>query len=202
MWYGWLKRMRTQLKKCHRLQTLAEQSKLHHLRLRLTAAKRALQWHADHATAAAEVETAQLAFDSAKAEHRQFARDRQFDFHANSNERGTSHFFRRPLGTKVPINCVTVDGTTVYDEATVQATFTAHWRDIMVAPRDAHPPGTRCDVNEGKTRVNWRSLSINGYQDRSRFLLSYSKSQCQYSVPVTLCTLSMSFITFPQAETA
>ncbi|KAF0755228.1 hypothetical protein AaE_005045, partial [Aphanomyces astaci] len=75
-----------------------------------------------------------LAYDSAKSEHGQYASDRQFDFHANSNERGTSHFFRKP------INCVTVDGVRITDEPTVQTTFTVHWRSIMASPQDANPP--------------------------------------------------------------
>ncbi|RHY60109.1 hypothetical protein DYB30_005852 [Aphanomyces astaci] len=140
MWYGWLKRMRRQLIKCHRLHTQSTKANLQHLRLRLATAKRALAYYGDLATHVADVAAAQLAYDSAKAEHSQYARDRQFDFHANSNERGTSHFFRKPLGTKVPINCVTVDGTTTTDVPTVQRAFTAHWRSIMATPREADPP--------------------------------------------------------------
>ncbi|KAF0717596.1 hypothetical protein AaE_010824 [Aphanomyces astaci] len=140
MWYGWLKRMRRQLIKCHRLHTQSTKANLQHLRLRLATAKRALAYYGDLATHVADVAAAQLAYDTAKAEHSQYARDRQFDFHANSNERGTSHFFRKPLGTKVPINCVTVDGTTTTDVPTVQRAFTAHWRSIMATPREADPP--------------------------------------------------------------
>ncbi|RHZ02552.1 hypothetical protein DYB35_012766, partial [Aphanomyces astaci] len=140
MWYGWLKRMRRQLIKCHRLHIESANTQLHHLRLRLAAAKRALDGDGDDVSKAADVAAAQLAYDSAKSEHGQYARDRQFDFHANSNERGTSHFFRKPLGTKVPINCVTVDGVRITDEPTVQTTFTAHWRSIMASPQDANPP--------------------------------------------------------------
>ncbi|ETV90450.1 hypothetical protein H310_14773 [Aphanomyces invadans] len=101
MWYGWLKRMRTLLKKCHRLHISARRSNLQHLGLQLAAAKRALEWHTDHATAVPDLEAAQHVVDMAKAEHRQHARDLQFDFHANTNERGSSHFFRKPLGTKL-----------------------------------------------------------------------------------------------------
>ncbi|KAF0700477.1 Aste57867_9006 [Aphanomyces stellatus] len=84
-----------------------------------------------------------LAYDDAKAEHRHMARDRQFDFHANSNERSTTHFFRRPLGTKVPIDRVNVNGAFSIDEPIVQATLTDHWRTIMTAPADAEPPDPR-----------------------------------------------------------
>ncbi|RHZ12992.1 hypothetical protein DYB37_011542, partial [Aphanomyces astaci] len=144
MWYGWLKRMRRQLIKCHRLHTESTKAHLQHLYLRLVATKRAMESHGDHDILMADVVAAQLAYDTAKAEHCQYAHDRQFDFHANSNERGTSHFFRRPLGTKVPINYVTVDGSMVTDEPTVQSTFTSHWRSIMTAPRDdARPDNDR-----------------------------------------------------------
>ncbi|RHY88949.1 hypothetical protein DYB35_009494 [Aphanomyces astaci] len=144
MWYGWLKRMRRQLIKCHRLHTESTKAHLQHLYLRLAATKRAMESHGDHDILMADVVAAQLAYDTAKAEHCQYAHDRQFDFHANSNERGTSHFFRRPLGTKVPINYVTVDGSMVTDEPTVQSTFTSHWRSIMTAPRDdARPDNDR-----------------------------------------------------------
>jgi exonuclease III len=154
MWYGWLKRMRRQLIKCHRLHTESTKTHLQHLRLCLAAAKRALECDRDHATKVANVAVAQLAFDSAKTEHGQYARDRQFDFHANSNERGTSHFFRKPLGTKVPINGVTVDGTLVTDVPTVQNKFTAHWRSIMASPQDVEPPDQhrRCAVIEALTK--------------------------------------------------
>ena len=140
MWYGWLKRMRRQLIKCHRLHTESAKAHLQHLQLRLAVAKRALAQDGDLATNVAAVAAAQLAYDSARTEHSQYARDRQFDFHANSNERGTSHFFRKPLGTKVPINCVMVDGTMVTDEPMVQSEFTAHWRSILTTPPDAQVP--------------------------------------------------------------
>ncbi|RHY04729.1 hypothetical protein DYB25_008718, partial [Aphanomyces astaci] len=140
MWYGWLKRMRRQLIKCHRLHTQSSTTLLQHLRLRLAATKRSLECDGDNATKVADVAAAQLAYDSAKSEQGQYARDRQFDFHANSNERGTSHFFRKPLGTKVPINFVTVDGMSITDEPTVQNTFTAHWRSIMSAPQVGNLP--------------------------------------------------------------
>ncbi|KAF0710063.1 hypothetical protein As57867_005642, partial [Aphanomyces stellatus] len=69
MWYGWLKRMKAKLIHCHRLHTQAASNQLQTLQLRLAAAKRALEWHGDHAQAAGEVTAAQLALDSAKAEH-------------------------------------------------------------------------------------------------------------------------------------
>ncbi|RHY56740.1 hypothetical protein DYB34_005126 [Aphanomyces astaci] len=137
MWYGWLKRMKAQLIKCHRQFLEANSMTLHHLQLKVAAAKRAFEVTG---VGAADIGAAKLALDAASAEHRQQAMDRQFDFHANTNERGTSHFFRRPQGTKVPITCVTVGDTTVTDEATVHTTFTAHWRRIMTTDDDQPPP--------------------------------------------------------------
>ncbi|RLO10453.1 hypothetical protein DYB28_011204, partial [Aphanomyces astaci] len=119
---------------------LSSTTHLQHLRLRLAATKRSLECDGDNATKVADVAAAQLAYDSAKSEQGQYSRDRQFDFHANSNERGTSHFFRKPLGTKVPINFATVDGMSITDEPTIQNTFTAHWRSIMSAPQVGNLP--------------------------------------------------------------
>ncbi|RHY02675.1 hypothetical protein DYB25_005008 [Aphanomyces astaci] len=102
MWYGWLKRMKGRLVKCHRQYLEANTTTLHHLQLRVAAAQRAFEVNG---FGAADVGAAKLALEQASAEHRQHAMDRQFDFHANTNERGTSHFFRRPQGTKVPITC-------------------------------------------------------------------------------------------------
>ncbi|RHZ02272.1 hypothetical protein DYB31_013870 [Aphanomyces astaci] len=46
MWYGWLKRMRRQLMKCHRLHTQSTKVHLQHLHFRLATAKRALAYYA------------------------------------------------------------------------------------------------------------------------------------------------------------
>ena len=136
MWYGWLKRLKRQLIKCHRQLLDEKRATLRYLQLSLQAAKRRLELTCSGADA---VERAQLALDAAQAEHAQYSRDSQFDFHANVNERGTSHFFRKPLGTKIPLTKVTINNTTVSDQATVQAAFTAHWKDIMTTPSDAQP---------------------------------------------------------------
>ncbi|KAF0693005.1 Aste57867_15984 [Aphanomyces stellatus] len=143
LWYGWLKRMKMQLTKCQRLHTESTATTLHNLKLRLASAQRAVDWVGGGAAEHAELAASRLAYDDAKAEHGRMARDQQFDFHANSNERGTTHFFRRPLGTKVPIDRVNVNGAVSTDEPIVQATFTDHWRTIMTAPADAQPPDPR-----------------------------------------------------------
>ena len=70
---------------------------------------------------ASVVDTACQALGAAPTEYRQFNLDQQFDFHANDNERGTSHFFRRPKGIKVPLSSVTINGVTSTDPSEVKA---------------------------------------------------------------------------------
>ncbi|OQR85572.1 hypothetical protein THRCLA_10670 [Thraustotheca clavata] len=137
MWYGWLKRVKTQLQRCHRHHLATMKSNLNHLQLKLLAAQRHLDWSG---AGEGDVELAQQALHQAKIEHRQHLQDRQFDFHANTNERGTAHFFRRPAGSKVPIAKANVGGVAVTVPSVVQAAFTDHWRSIMVTPTDANPP--------------------------------------------------------------
>ncbi|OQR88776.1 hypothetical protein THRCLA_10110, partial [Thraustotheca clavata] len=137
MWYGWLKRMKGQLQRCHRQHLAAMKSNLNHLHLKLLAAQRHLDWSN---TGVDGVELAQHELNLARAEYHQHLQDRQFDFHANTNERGSAHFFRRPMGSKVPITTATVGGTKVTAPSMVQTIFTDHWKSIMVSPSDAHPP--------------------------------------------------------------
>ena len=150
MWYGWLKRVQRNLHQCHRRLLLRTNAVLHDLRLRLAVA------HRDHAlsgTGLGAVTAAQLALDTATEEHRQYQFDTQFDFHANSNEQGTAHFFRRPKGSMVPISCVNVAGGVATDAPTVEARFSDHWKGIMTTPPGHAPP------NRARRRAVIRMLS-------------------------------------------
>ncbi len=151
MWYGWLKRMKKRLQTCHRHHLQYWKETLHRLKLAWLAAR---QSAADHGDLSGRVATARDAYDTTKSEYEQLLKDQQFDFHANVNERGTSHFFRRPQGYKVPICTATIDGVTVSDKATVQAAFTAHWKSIMRCP-DAGPR----QINRSQRRAVIRALS-------------------------------------------
>lgn len=150
MWYGWLKRIKKHLQKSHRHHLQSMHEKLNSLKLKWMATRRASEY--GHA-ADGDVDAARLALDNARAEYRQHLLDQQFDFHANVNERGSSHFFRRPNGLKVSISTATVDGVPVTDEDTVKATFTAHWKSIMVAPADRPP------LNRARRRAVIQAIS-------------------------------------------
>ena len=150
MWYGWLKRMKKRLQQCHRHHLEMLNSTLHCLQLKVSATQRYYEWSG---LGAADVEVARKSLEDAKVEHSQHLQDQQFDFHANSNERGSSHFFRRPQGSKIPISTANVDGVAVTDSTTVQAVFTAHWKSIMVAPM-GQPP-----LNRARRRAVIRMLS-------------------------------------------
>ncbi|OQR81788.1 hypothetical protein ACHHYP_16421 [Achlya hypogyna] len=139
MWYGWLKRIKKHLQRSHRHHLQLVRDNLTSLKLKWLATRRAYECGS---AALDEVNAARLALDNARTEHRQHLLDQQFDFHANVNERGSSHFFRRPKGLKVSITSVNVNGVPVTDDDVVKATFTAHWKSIMVAP-EAHPPLNR-----------------------------------------------------------
>ncbi|RHY28187.1 hypothetical protein DYB32_006161 [Aphanomyces invadans] len=86
MWYGWLKRIKSQLVKCHRQHLQASKAHLNYLKLCVAAAQRVLD---RTGSGAEDVEASRLAYNSAREEYTHVCRDRQFDFHANSNERGT-----------------------------------------------------------------------------------------------------------------
>ncbi|OQR83126.1 hypothetical protein ACHHYP_15071, partial [Achlya hypogyna] len=107
MWYGWLKRVKRNLERCHRRLLLHTNATLHALRMQVAHAQLAYEHTGDGHEAIA---VAQLALDTATQEHRQFQFDTQFDFHANSIERGTGHFSRRPQGMKVVLDRVNIDG--------------------------------------------------------------------------------------------
>ncbi|OQR84340.1 hypothetical protein ACHHYP_13514 [Achlya hypogyna] len=77
----------------------------------------------------------------------------QFDFHANYNEHGSRHFFRRPHGSKVPISKANVEGGVATDAPTVQTVFTAHWRSVMTTP-PGQPP-----LNRARRRAVLRRLT-------------------------------------------
>ncbi|RLO09757.1 hypothetical protein DYB28_015819, partial [Aphanomyces astaci] len=124
MWYGWLKRMKKRLQTCHRHHLQHWKDTLHQLKLAWLAAR---QNAADDEDAAGRIAATRDAYDTTKSEYEQLLKDQQFDFHANVNERGTSHFFRRPRDYKVPICTATIDGVAVTDKAAVQAAFTDHW---------------------------------------------------------------------------
>ncbi|RHY28214.1 hypothetical protein DYB32_006134, partial [Aphanomyces invadans] len=150
MWYGWLKRIKSQLVKCHRQHLQAGKANLEYLHLRVVAAKRAFE---RSGYGAEEVVATRLAYASAREEFAHVCRDKQFDFHASSNERGTSHFFRRPCGSKVPITSATVDGVVVTDVRAVHDAFTQHWKHIMSAPTGGPP------INRERRRAVVRTLS-------------------------------------------
>ena len=149
-WYGWLKRMKKRLQQCHRHHLQFMQYELNSLKMKWLATRHA---NVQGLESYAAVESARSALDTARSEYRQYHLDQQFDFHANVNERGSSHFFRRPKGLKVPISSVTVDDTIVNDTATVKSVFTAHWRSIMVAAEDRPP------LNRARRRAVVRAIS-------------------------------------------
>ncbi|KAF0712995.1 Aste57867_4569 [Aphanomyces stellatus] len=74
LWYGWLKRMKKQLTKCHRLHTESTATTLHNLKLRLASAQRAVDWSGSGAAEHAELAASRLAYDDAKAEYGHMAR--------------------------------------------------------------------------------------------------------------------------------
>ncbi|OQR83400.1 hypothetical protein ACHHYP_14758 [Achlya hypogyna] len=149
MWYGWLKRIKKRLQECHRRLLVDTTTILHDHRLRLAVAKRDHQWYGHGAAA---VQAAQAALDTATAELSQYNKDMEFDFHANYNEHGSRHFFRRPHGSKVPISKVNVEGGVATDAPTVQTAFTAHWRSVMTTP-PGQPP-----LNRARRRAVLRRL--------------------------------------------
>ncbi|OQR88592.1 hypothetical protein ACHHYP_20297, partial [Achlya hypogyna] len=137
MWHGWLKRIKARLQECHRRYIVDTKAILHDHLMRLAVAQRDYQ-RTGHGAAA--VHAAEAALDTATAELRQCTMDVHFDFHANTNEEGSRHFFRRPQGSKVSITKANVDGGVATDAPTVQAVFTAHWQTIMTSPPDLSPP--------------------------------------------------------------
>ena len=139
-WYGWLKRIRRRLQLCHRQHLNSMKHDLHCLKMKWLAVRRDFLAGLAQET---EVEAAHQALESARSEYRQHQLDRQFDFHANVNERGTSHFFRRPQGLKVPITTVNVEGTPVHDREIIKDAFTAHWKAIMTKSSIERPNRAR-----------------------------------------------------------
>ncbi|RHY37861.1 hypothetical protein DYB38_006892 [Aphanomyces astaci] len=151
MWYGWLKRMKKRLQTCHRHHLQHWKDTLHQLKLAWLAAR---QNAADDEDAAGRIAATRDAYDTTKSEYEQLLKDQQFDFHANVNERGTSHFFRRPRDYKVPICTATIDGVAVTDKAAVQAAFTDHWKSIMTSPVDGPQ-----QINRAQRRAVLRGIS-------------------------------------------
>ncbi|RLO09866.1 hypothetical protein DYB28_004679, partial [Aphanomyces astaci] len=132
-WYGWLKRVKKRLQVSHRHHVDSMKYTLNSLKMKWLTSRRAFEMgHVD----AQAVKAARQSLDTARSEYRQFHLDQQFDFHANVNERGSSHFFRRPKGIKVPLSSLTIDNVTTTDPTEVKAGFTAHWKSIMTTPRD------------------------------------------------------------------
>ncbi|KDO18842.1 hypothetical protein SPRG_15171 [Saprolegnia parasitica CBS 223.65] len=119
----------------HGLHVEATKTHLYALQLWLAAAKREHAWSR---AGAEKVDAAQRAYDEALDEQTQYQMAQQFDFHANVNESGSSHFFQRPQSAKGVINSVLVNGVAVTDDATIRSQFTAHRCSIMTTPRDGH----------------------------------------------------------------
>lgn len=149
-WYGWLKRMKKRLQVSHRQYNDSMKYTLNSLKMKWLTSRRAFDMGLVEASV---VDTARQALDAARTEYRQFNLDQQFDFHANDNERGTSHFFRRPKGIKVPLSSVTINGVTSTDPSEVKAGFTSHWKNIMVTPRDRPP------LNRARRRAIIRAIA-------------------------------------------
>jgi len=137
-WYGWLKRMKTDLRQLHHNRLEALQAELRPLRLAWLSAKALADAGLGDADTAS---TAKQAYDDANAELLQFKSDCGYDWMASQHEAATSYFLRKPAALKIPIATArSPDGTVVTEPTQVTEIFTAHWRSIMRAEPDPEQP--------------------------------------------------------------
>ncbi|OQR82121.1 hypothetical protein ACHHYP_16373 [Achlya hypogyna] len=120
MLYGGLQRIKARLQECHRRYIVDTKAILHDHRMRRPT-RLPVDW-TRHST----------------AELRQYTMDVHFDLHANTNEQGSRHFFRRPQGSKIPITKAIVDAGAATDAPTaVLQSLTQRLSDVDREQLDA-----------------------------------------------------------------